>query len=69
MKKSAEKETASRRLKRNFRSDCRMATKTTTKTAVKHVAAKASASKNGKVPTQKQWVFLFTDTKSVSDSG
>jgi pyruvate,orthophosphate dikinase len=43
-----------------------MATKTSTKTAAKPVAAKASASKTGKVIAQKQWVFLFTDTKSVA---
>jgi pyruvate, orthophosphate dikinase len=37
-----------------------MATKTTSKTAPK------AASKNGKAPASKQWVFLFTDTKSVA---
>jgi pyruvate,orthophosphate dikinase len=45
-----------------------MATKTTSKKAVKATPAKAKqvASKNGKVPTQKQWVYLFSDTKSVA---
>ena len=45
-----------------------MATKTTSKKAVKATPAKAKkvASKNGKAPTQKQWIYLFTDTKSVA---
>ncbi|HEY3342714.1 MAG TPA: pyruvate, phosphate dikinase, partial [Anaerolineae bacterium] len=43
-----------------------MATKTTSKKAVKATPTKIVASKNGKAPTQKQWIYLFTDTKSVS---
>ncbi len=45
-----------------------MATKTTPKKTVKATPAKAKkvASKNGKAPTQKQWIYLFTDTKSVA---
>ncbi len=43
-----------------------MATKITSKTAVKVAPSKNGHNRNGKSSAQKQWVYIFTDTRSVA---